>query len=128
MKEVNTVRFTKINEICINKGQDALLRNVDVSSLSPQKNLATAFNRVNYQVAIWKRSLVPNPTIHNPEKHGWQLLNGLLTPHWFDGEEMPHQLVDVEARVEADSDNEDIDESDSEIGLGVELMCDSDDE
>ena len=66
IQDVNMVRFIKINEVCSNKGQEAL-KNVDMTSLPPcKRTLEQQLNRFNYQVTIWKRSHMPNPRIPDP--------------------------------------------------------------
>ena len=98
MKDVNLVRFMTIDEICGHKDQKAPLSNLDMSSLPPCKRaLEQQMLRVNYQVATWKRSHISNPDIPEPANHGWKMGSGLLRPHWFDGQEMPQQLVEISA-------------------------------
>ncbi len=105
--DVDALRFMKINDICGNKRSDSLLRNFDMASLPPcKKSLHCHIDRVNYQVAIWKRSHVATPDIPGPERHGWICRNGLLVPHWFDGEEMPAQLPDSNLQVSSDEESE----------------------
>ena len=88
--------------------------------------------RIKYQVTMWKRSHVPNSEIPNPTNHGWKMSDGLLPPHWFHGNELPDQLVDIAARNEDDSGYDESDtefnaESDTESDV-VELFIDSDDD
>ena len=66
IQDVNMVRFIKINEVCSNKGQEAL-KNVDMASLPPcKRTLEQQLNRFNYQVTIWNWSHMPNPRIPDP--------------------------------------------------------------
>ena len=52
---------------------------------------------------MWKRSRIHNPEIPYPTNHGWEMSDGLLQPHWFEGYELPDQLVDIAARNEDES-------------------------
>ena len=52
---------------------------------------------------MWKKSHIHNPEIPYPTNHGWEMSDGLLQSHWFDGNELPDQLVDIAARNEDDS-------------------------
>ena len=63
--------------------------------------------------------------IPDPEYCGWENVNGLLQPHWFDGKEMPLQLIDVEVTYDSDSD-EDEDEVSSDVES--DYMSESDDD
>ena len=79
-------------------------------------------------MAIWKRSHIPNPEIPNPTNHGWIMSGGLLQPHWFYGNKLPDQLVDIVARNEDDRGD---DQSDTEFDAKsdvTELFIDSEDD
>ena len=82
---------------------------------------------------MWKRSHIPNPDIPSLTNHGWILADGLLQPHWFNGNELPNQLEDIEARNEEhdsgddETDTESDAESDAESDM-VGIFFDSDDE
>ena len=73
-----------------------------MTSLPPCRRILDVI-RVNHQVTTWKRSHIPNPEIPNPTNHGWKISDGLLQSHWFDGNELPGQLVDIAARNKDDS-------------------------
>ena len=123
VKDVNMARFQKINEACSNKSLNAM-KNIDLASLPPcKKTLEKHIERVIYTVGILKHSHLPNPMIPNSENCGWEKVNGLLQPHWFDGKEMPLQLEDVEVREESDSDMDEV-SSDAES----DIMSDSDED
>ena len=47
-------------------------------------------------------------------------MDGILKPHWFDGEELPLQLKDVEVTDDSDSEDEGSD-------IDSDIMSDSDD-
>ena len=68
-----------------------------------------------------KKSHLQNPLIPDPEFYGWIKVDGILKPHWFDGEELPLQLKDVEVTDDSDSEDEDSD-------IDSDIMSDSDDE
>ena len=46
-----------------------------------------------------KKSHLQSPLIPNPEFYGWIKVDGILKPHWFDGEELPLQLKDFEVTM-----------------------------
>ena len=82
IKEVNAVRFMMIDEICGDKEHKASLKNLDMASLPPcKRTLEQHIIRVNYQVAMWKRSHIPHPKIPDPINHGWKVLDELLQPY-----------------------------------------------
>ena len=43
-----------------------------------RKSLVQHIKRVNYQVGIWKRLIVPKPQVPTPDGHGWTKANGIL--------------------------------------------------
>ena len=76
---------------------------------------------------MWKRSRIHNPEIPNINNHGWKMSDGLLQLHWFDGNELPDQLVDIAARNKDDSGD---DKSDTKFDAESDvarLFIDSDD-
>ena len=114
-------RFLKINELCSDKALGTM-KNMDMSSLPPcKKTLEQHLKRVIHTVGTWKQSHLPNPDIPDPVNHGWILVNNVLQPHWFDDEEIPLNLADVEITDESDSDENEF-SSDAES----EIMSDSD--
>ena len=120
-KDINEARYQKLNEICSNKSLKAM-KNVDLSSLPPcKKTLDKHINRVLYTVCILKKSHLQNPLIPDPEFYGWIKVDGILKPHWFDGEELPLQLKDVEVTDDSGSEDEDFD-------IDSDIMSDSDDD
>ena len=133
IKDVNSLHYMKISEICSDRGQEALLKNMDMASLPPcKRTLQQHVLRANYQVAIWRKSHIPNPVIMNPQDHGWKLVNGLLQPHWFYGEDIPGQLTDLEIMAGSDDeesdDEESDDDSDFEADIGVPMISDTDED
>ena len=122
LKNVNIVRFTKIDDICSKGGPDSL-KNVDLASLPPcKKTLREHVNRVNYQVAIWRSAHQPYPEVPDPEQHGWTLVDGHLQPLWFQGSDIPAQLADVRLQIGDVSEEED----DEEIAEFDDLNSDLD--
>ncbi|KAH3844340.1 hypothetical protein DPMN_086598 [Dreissena polymorpha] len=114
---VDKLRFPKIKEVCDDSPNAS--KNEDLSVLPPCKQcLLQHIRRVNYQVGIWKRSLIPDPD--KPlasEGHGWtkHTDTGLIEPLWIDGDILSPQIVDVleDMANELEEDN-DTDESDTE--------------
>ena len=64
---------------------------------------------------------IQNPLILHPEFYGLLKVDGILKPHWFDGEELPLQLKDVEVTDDSGSEDEDFD-------IDSDIMSDSDDD
>ena len=65
--------------------------------------------RVNYQVAIWKRSDIPSPAIPSPaDGHGWTLDGGTLEPIWTDGDIITPEMAGM---LESTFDSNDNDSS-----------------
>ena len=93
-------------------------RNMDMSKVPPcRKSLEQHIRRVNYQVAIWKRSHVPKPDVPVAnESHGWTLVDGKLEPLWFDGSALPKELINIQdqPRDISDDDEEEDDDDDDE--------------
>lgn len=113
MTSVNTVRQTKINDICSGDGVMPS-KNVDMGTLPPcRKSLTQHIRRVNYQVGIWKRAHISNPEVPDPVGHGWVMVDGKLEPLWYDGRMLPQQLVDA-ADASHDDNYESDDDSDME--------------
>ena len=79
-----------------------------------RKSLEQHIRRVNYQVAIWKRSHVPKPDVPVPnESHGWTLVDGKLEPLWFDGTAIPKELFNIQDKS-CDSNDDDGDDEEEE--------------
>ncbi len=113
--------------MCADKDQESLAKNVDMSSMPPcKRSLVQHVQRVNYQVGIWKRSYIAEPDIPDPEGHNWRIAEELLQPLWYDGQEIPDQLVE-----DTDEDNYGSnDDSDVEMYSGLQennINSDSDD-
>ena len=55
--------------------------------------------RVNYQAAIWRRSLQACPEIPNPKGHGWELESDhdqqFLTIDWMTGSPAPEAVLEL---------------------------------
>ena len=49
--------------------------------------------RANYQAAVWKRALDPQPDVPSPDGHGWTLDNGILNILWTHQEPAPKVLM-----------------------------------
>ena len=105
-------------------------RNVDKGSLPPCKHsLIQHERRVNYQLGIWRRALVPKPDILDPvEGNGWQIVNGAIGPVWFEGDVMPIVLADIlQDHLEKEDDNvsdesdKSVDEFDSDSDSGDDM-------
>ena len=109
LRDVNVLRYMKINDVCSKRGVESL-KTVDMSSLPPcKRTLREHIKRVNYQVAIWRSAHQPNPDIPHPDQHGWKMVDGHLQPLWFQGDDIPAQLVDVCLRSSDDSEEDDDD-------------------
>ena len=102
---------------------------MDLSSLPPcKKTLDKHIARVIYTVSMLKKSHLQNPLIPNPEFYGWKTVDDILLPHWFDGEELPLKLKDVEVINESDSEDDVSDIEDDISDIESDIMSDSDDE
>ena len=55
-----------------------------------------------YTVSMLKKVHLQNPLIPNPEFYEWKTVDGILLPHWFDGEVLSLKLKDVEVINESD--------------------------
>ena len=75
-----------------------------------------------------KKSHLQNPLIPNPEFYGLKKVDDILLPHWFDGEELPLKLKDVEVINESDSEDDVSDIEDDISDIESDIMSDSDDE
>ena len=97
-------------------------KNIDLSALPPPRVcLQEHIGRVNYQIAIWKRTHIPKPEIPHPaEDHGWMIRNGRLEPWCFKGTALTASLADIPEKTEEDEmaensyNSDDDHESDSE--------------
>lgn len=117
---VNDLRLIHINEICAKENSQIPSSNVDMGSLPPcKRSLKQHIQRVNYQVGIWRRAHIPNPTIPKASPaHGWKMEDGILQPIWYEGEILPKELVDIVQDTQDDSDSNT--ESDVDEFLDVE--------
>lgn len=67
---------------------------VSEQSLPPtQDALNLHIMRATYQTAIWRRTLVCEPEIPNPNGHGWQTEDGKLAVTWFTKPIAPPELL-----------------------------------
>ena len=87
---------------CGNSDHLNVSQNVDIASLPPcRKSLEQHIRRVNFQVAIWKRSHIANPEMPSPvDGHGWIVHEGYLEPLWTDGDTLPQELIDILEEVQ----------------------------
>ncbi|KAL5014823.1 hypothetical protein ScPMuIL_000962 [Solemya velum] len=122
LNSVDLARYTKINALC---HSDNILpsRNIDMGTFPPcKRSLVEHIRRVNFQVGIWKRALIPNPKIPKVAGNGWSEVEGRLEPCWYEGRMLPQRLIDV-----ADRDASDSDATDSESDEDGEFSDDEDD-
>jgi len=128
VKTVNELRYVIMQRKC--GGEKGLTKSsaFDLSSLPPCHNvLMQHTKRANYQVAIWKRAHVAQPSVPMPtEGHGWTVKDGVMQPLWTDKDVLPEELVDIleETIQEAEDDSEEDDEVEIEEGV----VSDSDDD
>ena len=110
-KDINQCRHVKLKEKCEEKLDPT--KSIDMGSLPPCKDsLHQHICRVNYQVAIWKRSHIPSPAIPSPtDGHGWKLDGGTLEPKWTDGDIIPPEMAGI---LESTLDSNDNDSSEDE--------------
>ena len=76
---------------------------------------------------LYVRKLQIN-TQKDPEFYGWKTVEDILLPHWFDGEELPLKLKDVEFINESDSEDDVSDIEDNISDIESDIMSDSVDE
>ena len=63
--------------------------------LPPSQNaLKQHIKRANYQAALWKRALKPEPGEPSPSGHGWTVTNDSLSIYWTDKEPAPKVLME----------------------------------
>ena len=112
-KTVDEVRYAILIRKCGSGEQLNSLHNMDVATLPPcRKFLEQQIKRVNYQVAIWKRSNELYPHIPPPEEdHGWMKgEDGMVEPLWIRGSILQTELTDSkENTMEIDRDESDTD-------------------
>jgi hypothetical protein len=114
---VDSARHTKINALC--HGHKIVpSRNVDMGTIPPcMRSLVQHVKRVNHQVGVWKRALIPSPDVPDPDGNGWTKVDGKLEPHWYDGMMLPERLVDVAEDTTTGGDAADSDETDSDSDM-----------
>ena len=85
--------------------------------------LVEHIKRVNYQVAIWKWSHIPNPEVPSPvDNNGWELAGDNIQSKWYKGSAFPTKLADILEK------EEDSTECDSYSHEEYDSDCESDDE
>ena len=122
--DIDDLREVNLMKKCGNELNSS--RNVDIGSLPPCKcSLLRHVRRANYQVGIWRRAHLPKPDIPDPvQGHGWQIVNGIIEPIWFEGDPIPTLLADIlEAQREKEDKNDSSDDSEESSD---ELEADSD--
>ena len=113
VSKVNEVRYLHLQAKCgvaLSKSS-----NFDLSSLPPCEScLQEHVNRANYQVGIWKRVHIPDPSVPDPvgeNSHGWESKNGVMQPKWTSDGVLPTQLFDIldeqDSEDEMDSESDD---------------------
>ena len=69
-------------------------KNSQSQQLPPTQNaLKKHTARANYQAAVWKRALDPQPDVPSLDGHGWTLGNGILNILWTHQEPAPKILM-----------------------------------
>ena len=51
--------------------------------------------RANYQAFIWKKALEIDPKIPDPERHGWELVDGKLRVLWMKNKVAPEEILEL---------------------------------
>ena len=85
--EVNQLRYQLF---CTKRGE------IESSQLPPCRDcLFLHVERANYQAAIWKSSLQPNPVVPSPIEHGWKEDEGKMAIHWMRSPPAPDVVLEL---------------------------------
>jgi hypothetical protein len=96
-KSVNELRHFLLKAKCGNTERIDHTKNIDFGTFPPcRDSLVEHVNRVNFQVAVWKRAHIALPEVPNPSpNHGWIWQDNILEPLWTRGDILPQRLVDI---------------------------------
>lgn len=64
--------------------------------------LTNKLKHAHYVTSVWKHALLPNPVLLNPADYGWIDADNLYSIKWFDGCELPKNVMDI---LDSDTDN-----------------------
>ena len=103
VNEARTALFKKKYKPTENKSLINLLKIncVDAASLPPcQRELRQHLLRTCYIADIWVHAHSKIPSIKLPEECGWKEVDSKFVFHWFDGEQLPDSINDIELNQE----------------------------
>ena len=102
---INNCRYQKFMQVYAPKGKGknplANLRGIDASGLPPcESEVAAHMNRASFVARMWAHGNQSHIEQHPTEADGWELVDGQYKPIWFDGEQLPEDLVPEEGEIE----------------------------
>ena len=72
-------------------------------------------HRAQYVTSLWCAAATTQPTRGmEPTNYGWRMVNGYLTPQWFEGESLPTSVLEAEEQSEPVGDVESPDAHDDD--------------
>ena len=88
--------------------------------------------RANFVAAIWKRVHLPSPCLGSPVGQGWLLDDKVYRLYWYDGDQLPKNIIIYKALGQSDSTvlEDEIEDEDTTYGdhlYGADELSDDDD-
>lgn len=110
LNNVNDARYALFQQKYAPKKQNDPLdkiKGINPCSMPPCHSvLMNHIRRTNYVATVWKKATVPRPCEWKPEDHGWDLDDSMYKINWFDGEQLPHNILDILAEDTQDNDED----------------------
>ena len=96
------------------------IRRINPNNMPPCHSvLSNKIKTANYVTHIWKNASKRSPCELQPEEHGWLLKEGMLKMNWFDGDQLPENILNIVTDCDLDDEADESpsfssDESDSD--------------
>ena len=83
------------------------IKGINPSSMPPCHSvLLNKIRRTNYVATLWKKARVHQPCVLKAEDHGWKLNESAYRINWFEGEQLPQNIVDILDEKDPDSEED----------------------
>ena len=76
-------------------GKGAKTRVIDVNAIKSTITSQYDIKRANYQARIWRKALVPKPTLLSKSQHGWIIDDDSVSIKWLGSSPAPEEVLEL---------------------------------
>ena len=99
LRNINDVHFAMFQQKYAPRKRDAphnLILGINPSSMPPcQSVLINKIHRTNCVACLWRTATLPTPCTMKAEAHGWSPENGTYKIKWYDGDQLPQNVLEI---------------------------------